>query len=341
MRLYKSYVKTIIPNTKNMKNLIAFILLFFIVFFAGCEKEGLDGKSYLVKIDNEPIGDNCTSGGYKIMSGLDINENNVLDGDEVQTTNYLCHGNDGLFGPEGLKSLIRADEESKSDNCKEGGYRISTGIDFNDNDTLDEEEIQSTQFICHGSNGVDGSDGTNGLNSIIRIDVEPRGDNCVEGGYRVNSGIDINRNNLLDDNEVDQISYICNGFSSNEIRLDFLHSNDLIVSSDNSGYIGGAFIPKFNINNYQGVDSIIFGAYLDSKDASTTCLLELYDQTNSLTINGSQISSNSQEFELVTSTGNLLNEFPDETIDLTIKIRTTVNGNYARCHSVFLILYRH
>lgn len=277
MRLNKSYDKTIILNTKNMKNPSALILFFFIVFCAGCEKEGLDGKSSLVKIDIEPIGDNCTYGGYKIMSGLDINENNVLDGDEIQTTNYLCHG----------------------------------------------------------------SDGTNGLNSLIRIDVEPRGDNCVEGGYRVNSGIDINRNNLLDDNEVDQVSYICNGFSSNEIRLDFLHSNDLIVSSDNSGYIGGAFIPKFNINNYHGVDSIIFGAYLDSKDESTTCLLELYDKTNSLAINGSQISSNSQEFELVTSTGNLLNEFPDQTIDLTIRIRTTVNGNYARCHSVFLILYRH
>ena len=40
----------------------------------------------------EPSGSNCTSGGTKFQSGLDSNNNNVLDAGEITQTKYACNG---------------------------------------------------------------------------------------------------------------------------------------------------------------------------------------------------------------------------------------------------------
>jgi len=44
----------------------------------------------------EPAGANCPNGGYKVTTGTDINKNGVLDNTEIQATNYICNGNNGL-----------------------------------------------------------------------------------------------------------------------------------------------------------------------------------------------------------------------------------------------------
>ncbi len=55
----------------------------------------------------------------------------------------------------------------------------------------------------------DGGDGTNGSVSLINIIEEPAGDNCADGGQRVDSGIDDNADGILDTSEADVSSYIC------------------------------------------------------------------------------------------------------------------------------------
>ena len=54
-----------------------------------------------------------------------------------------------------------------------------------------------------GRDGVDGTDGSNGFNSLVRTRTLPRGDaNCPGGGRVLESGLDTNRNNVLDNSEV-------------------------------------------------------------------------------------------------------------------------------------------
>ncbi len=66
------------------------------------------------------------------------------------------NGNDGIQGPagqNGLNFLIKTNIESPGVNCQNGGVKIELGLDLNDNDTLDVNEIQSNQttYVCNGS----------------------------------------------------------------------------------------------------------------------------------------------------------------------------------------------
>jgi hypothetical protein len=63
-----------------------------------------------------------------------------------------------------------------------------------------------------GPQGPSGTNGTNGapaVNSLVRQDNEPAGANCPAGGVRVESGLDLNGNGILDPNEVTETSYVC------------------------------------------------------------------------------------------------------------------------------------
>lgn len=56
--------------------------------------DGQNGLNTLVSISEEASGINCSHGGQKIESGIDVNGNNALDADEVTTTKYSCNGAD-------------------------------------------------------------------------------------------------------------------------------------------------------------------------------------------------------------------------------------------------------
>jgi len=46
----------------------------------------------VVRVDQEPVGDNCQYGGVAVSSGIDSNHNGVLDDDEITSTEYACNG---------------------------------------------------------------------------------------------------------------------------------------------------------------------------------------------------------------------------------------------------------
>ena len=55
----------------------------------------------------------------------------------------------------------------------------------------------------NGANGADGADGADGFNSLIAFRDIPKGDAaCLGGGLAVDSGLDTNRNDVLDEGEV-------------------------------------------------------------------------------------------------------------------------------------------
>jgi hypothetical protein len=113
-----------------------------------------------------------------------------------------CQGDQGEIGPTGFNSLFAIVTEPAGVNCPNGGIRISAGSDKNSNDTLDDSEITSTSFVC---NGIDG------LTTLTTVMTEPAGNNCSTGGVKINSGVDSNKNNLLDAPEIKSTTYSCNG----------------------------------------------------------------------------------------------------------------------------------
>lgn len=60
-----------------------------------------------------------------------------------------------------------------------------------------------------GATGYDGNDGENGFNSLIKTSPEPVGLNCSNGGLKIETGLDTNRDNVLDNGEVTSTNYLC------------------------------------------------------------------------------------------------------------------------------------
>ena len=64
-----------------------------------------------------------------------------------------------------------------------------------------------------GTNGNNGNDGLDGKNALVNTTLEPAGANCATGGTKIEVGIDVNGNGVLDANEINasQTKYVCNG----------------------------------------------------------------------------------------------------------------------------------
>ncbi len=205
---------------------------------------GNDGLSSIVRMT--PADGQCQSGaGWTVASGLDTNRNGTLDPNEVQTSGLVCAGKDGTIA---LNSLIRLRpagdacgfregvllESGLDDNgngtldpgevdawdvicdgfdglnsatwieedlsfCVYGGIRVETGLDLDDDGFLDPNEVEHTAFVC---------DGLDGLPSLV--DVVDAGPDCgVGGGIYFLTGLDLDLDNFLDDEEVESSLLVC------------------------------------------------------------------------------------------------------------------------------------
>ncbi len=144
-----------------MRKTITFIAIILIIASLGCNKENPKGKNSLTELNTEPVGENCSSGGFKISSGIDINDNNILDIDEIQYEEYICNGNNGTNGS---NSMINVIPEPSGSYCEFGGIKVESGLDENFNGLLDENEITTINYVCNGASGQN-----SGEISTIRI----------------------------------------------------------------------------------------------------------------------------------------------------------------------------
>lgn len=74
-----------------------------------------------------------------------------------------------------------------------------------------------------GPAGQPGHAGAPGLNSLVLVTPEPIGAHCQTGGERIDIGLDTNGNGMLDSDEVQQTTYVCNGAAAarrGDARLD-------------------------------------------------------------------------------------------------------------------------
>ncbi|HYH96714.1 MAG TPA: hypothetical protein VD972_12125 [Hyalangium sp.] len=160
----------------------------------------------LVKLDPEPSGTHCAQGGTRVNSGLDANDNGTLDPAEVTSTSYVCNGTSGSSGTPGAQTLVRSAPEPAGSNCAHGGTAVQSGLDANHDGALDTAEVASTAYVC---NGAAGTPGAPGAQALVRLDPEPPGANCAQGGTVVRSGLDTNGNGTLEASEVAQTRYVC------------------------------------------------------------------------------------------------------------------------------------
>lgn len=132
-----------------------------------------------------------------------------------------------------------------NEQCPNGGIQIEIGIDDNFNSTLDSDEVDKIEIVCHGRDGKDSENisssnqtqnltvadvnqlikdaiadipqlksdtsatSTPGLSSLILTSTEPSGSNCGSGGVKIQAGLDSNKNNTLDLSEITNTSYLC------------------------------------------------------------------------------------------------------------------------------------
>jgi hypothetical protein len=65
--------------------------------------------------------------------------------------------------------------------------------------------------VACADDGKPGAKGEPGNDSLTATFDEPPGENCAEGGQGIESGVDENGNDDLDEEEVLSTTYVCNG----------------------------------------------------------------------------------------------------------------------------------
>lgn len=252
-----------------------------------------------------------------------------------------CEGDEGPTGSQGsvgVNTLINMLVEKAGSNCENGGVKIETGLDNNFNGILDNNEVQNTKYVCNGLNGE---------NSLTTTIKEPAGANCENGGVKINSGLDLNKNGLLDENEITSTTYVCNGneggIISEEVRLKISGANSSTSSKNPTYYFSGI---TFDITKYKNVNSITFESnpyvfYAPNVEHSNYALVELYNFTDNVPISNSLIRANSlPNDKIYLRTNELINEIPQKEIKLGIKLMSEIDGQSSVSGDSYIILKR-
>lgn len=199
-----------------------------------------------------------------------------------------------------------------------------------------------TFFSCKKVVGPKGETGVDGYTSLIKITSFVPNVACTNGGITIQSGVDKNKNNILDSSEIDQTEDVCNGADGSSDKQIFLPiPNAGSNTSSSTPVITGSLI-KFNKDNYAGVDSIIFVADPYVADVSNTSIVELYNITDGEIITNSKLSSSSLfNQRSFIQTGNLYNNLPGKEIIIGIRQYSAKEGFFAASGSSYLFLYRH
>ncbi|MEC8541773.1 MAG: hypothetical protein VXY53_08045, partial [Candidatus Thermoplasmatota archaeon] len=163
-----------------------------------------------------------------LETGTDLDGNGYLDPNEVTSSEIICYG-------DGRDSIANTYTISPGIDCDDGGILLETGTDLDGNGYLDPNEVTSSEIIC---NGISGSDGQDGSTALIETSNEPAGNNCANGGVKIEAGVDDNGDGQLDANEVDSTQYICDGGSSATTMLTSYSTPPTSMGCD----IGGSVI---------------------------------------------------------------------------------------------------
>jgi len=120
------------------------LLLLAALTVTSCKKEPEPKEASLIDIFPVEQGVLCEYGGYRFVTGLDQNENGILEATEIQDSVLLCNESDDF------NTLIDTEYENPGMNCSSGGLRVLTGKDLNKNDSLESDEVEAIEYVCNG-----------------------------------------------------------------------------------------------------------------------------------------------------------------------------------------------
>lgn len=180
-----------------------------------------DLSPMLITLDDEGVAAACPNGGRRVVTGFDADGNGRLGAEEIASAQYVCNGNAGSPGGNGLSVVARTIDEAAGAHCAAGGKALQVGWDRDADGMLDANEVSDTAYLCNGTNGMNGTNGADGatgsmgpagnrgLDTLAVSEPEDAGQNCPYGGTRLRSGLDIDGDRLLDAPEVKTTSYLC------------------------------------------------------------------------------------------------------------------------------------
>jgi hypothetical protein len=150
-------------------------------------------------------------------------------------------GDDGVAGPQGEQGPAGAQGEQGAQGVPGIGGEGSVGADGQDGLTAYEVWINlgntgTEQEFIDSLVGPQGEVGL-GLNSLIKSSAEEAGDNCENGGIKIEMGLDTDNSGELDEDEVDDslTEYLCNG-------------SDGVGGSGTGNFTGENLVPEEIIN---------------------------------------------------------------------------------------------
>ena len=93
------YIQAIVIITALLMSVVSYNLADSITTKQGIS--GQDASEVLVRTEGRQADEICPEGGSDILIGNDIDANGILDEDEVTSLTRICHGEEGLSGPQG------------------------------------------------------------------------------------------------------------------------------------------------------------------------------------------------------------------------------------------------
>nr|WP_299069101.1 hypothetical protein [uncultured Allomuricauda sp.] len=169
-----------------------------------------------------------------------------------------------------------------------------------------------------GSNGTNGTDGTNGVdgsNSLITTLIEQPGSNCSNGGFKIDSGLDLNNNGQLDAGEVDNSEYLCNGDNSDFPYLSYVALISQTGTDDPQSAIVGNSL-ELNISWVRESQGIYLGTLDNAIDIGKTVIFYSTPTTHT-GVRGELVGDNQVRLELQ----NGINVFADNFDNLSFELR--------------------
>lgn len=185
----------------------------------------------------------------------------------------------------------------------------------------------------------DGPAGPAGSKSLINLKQLEPGVQCSAGGLLIQSGIDKNNNNILDSIEVDNSQYTCNGSNALSDKQILFKLGGVGTYDVNSNTWINLALPRFNINNYPGVDSIVLMAAPYGGQKTT---IELYNITDSTIIANSAVTGSfgnniTAQYKF---SNNCYSAFPKKEFDLGLKATAEIPGEQGYAIEVIMVLHR-
>jgi len=163
---------------------LAVLLLVLLLVASGCDdRQGSADHRVLAGTEPAPS-DACPHGGTRVLSGLDLDGNGVLDASEVTVTRDVC-----ADAPSDPGALVRLDAEPPGSRCPRGGTAVRSGLDRNHDGILTQDEVITVDYLCRGQ-------------VLIAVERLDRVAGCLQGGVAIHTGQDEDGNGVLDTSEI-------------------------------------------------------------------------------------------------------------------------------------------